>query len=367
MPKKRNLWIFGSWFGDKYCDSPKYLFEYVNKMHPEIRCVWLCTNQETVDLVRESGFEAHLTYGLKGYILSSSAIVSVISTGFNDVNRYIPAKYVINTWHGIPLKKILYDDKINNTHKETVRSVLLRGIFPFRKQISESYIVLASSEVEKANLCSAFNKSLDSISICGLPRNDIFFGRRKPNIRTKIIYMPTHRSEGKYDVSKLFQSELSCVNNKLHQLNIDLYVKLHFYHSNSTQQSEWSNVHFISDNEINQDIYSVLNSFDMLITDYSSVYFDFLLSDRPIIFAPFDLDDYLNADRELYFDYNAVTPGPKCRNWQEVLEWIEIFNDNVELYAAERKNIKNMFHSFQDGKSSERVCEEIFRLTMNSH
>lgn len=362
--KNKSLWIFGSWFGDKYCDNPKYLFEYINKYHPEISCVWLSNNQSTIDLVRNLGFEAYYTYSLKGYLLSSRAIVSVVSTSFEDVNKYIPIKYIINTWHGIPLKKILYDDKINNSHKDTRKSIILRSIFPFRKILSDYSVIIASSESEAINLSSAFNKPINNISICGLPRNDVFNKCDQPTNNNKIIYMPTHRGEGKFDIYNLFETELLFINSELLRLGIDLYVKLHFYHCN-IKQCDLSNIHFISDDEINQDIYSILNSFDMLITDYSSVYFDFLLSGRPIIFAPFDLDDYLSSDREMYFDYNEVTPGPKCRNWHEVMEWISNFKNNPDLFALDRKLLKDLFHVYQDGSSCERVYKEALRLIGN--
>lgn len=363
--KDKSLWVFGSWFGDKYCDSPKYLFEYISNCHSEIRCVWLSNNQSTIDLVRNLGFEAYYTYSLKGYSLSSRAMVSVVSTSFEDVNKYIPTKYIINTWHGIPLKKVLYDDKINNSHKDTYKSFILRTIFPFRKIPSDYSIIIASSESEAINLSSAFNRPITNISICGLPRNDVFKKCGQPSNNKKIIYMPTHRGEGKFDIYNLFESELLFINSELLRLGIDLYVKLHFYHSNADKKCELSNIHFIRDDEINQDIYSIINSFDILITDYSSVYFDFLLSERPIIFAPFDLDDYLSLDREMYFDYNEVTPGPKCKNWHEVMEWIDKFNNNPDHFVLDRKLLKDLFHAYQDGRSCERVYKEALRLIGN--
>ena len=114
--------------------------------------------------------------------------------------------------------------------------------------------------------------------------------------------------------------------------------------------------------DINQDIYSVINNFDLLITDYSSIYFDYLLSDNPIIFAPFDYDHFIGNQREFYYDYDEVTPGPKCKNWDEVLEWIVKFKDNSMLYSAERKNIKDKFHKYQDGNSCKRVYEKILMI-----
>ena len=110
------------------------------------------------------------------------------------------------------------------------------------------------------------------------------------------------------------------------------------------------------------DVAEILPNTDILITDYSSVFFDFLLTNRPIIFAPFDYEKYITKDRELYYDYDEVTPGPKCKNWEEVLEWIVKFKENPNLFKEEREEVKNRFHKYQDGRNCERVFNEIIKL-----
>jgi len=97
-----------------------------------------------------------------------------------------------------------------------------------------------------------------------------------------------------------------------------------------------------------QDINNILKLTDILITDYSSIYFDYLLLDKPIIFAPFDFEDYLVKDRELYYNYDEVTPGPKARNWNEVLISLKEAIENPEKYKKEREKIKNIFHKYME-------------------
>lgn len=74
---------------------------------------------------------------------------------------------------------------------------------------------------------------------------------------------------------------------------------------------------------------------------------------KSIIFVLFDYEKYISQDRELYYDYDEATPGPKCKNWNEVLEWIIKFKENPELYVTERAAMKNRFHKYQDGKACE--------------
>lgn len=84
--------------------------------------------------------------------------------------------------------------------------------------------------------------------------------------------------------------------------------------------------------------------------------------ERPIIFAPFDFEKYQKVDRELYFDYDSISPGPKCTNWLEVVGWIKMFKEEPSLYSEERGKVKEIFHNFNDANNSARVLSEISRL-----
>ena len=115
------------------------------------------------------------------------------------------------------------------------------------------------------------------------------------------------------------------------------------------------NITFLDDIDITE----YLNNVDMLITDYSSVYFDFLKTGKPIIFAPFDIDDYLRKDRELYYPYSEVTPGPSCKNWDDVLKWISTFYNNTSLYLNERECIGKKFIKYHDFENCNRIFTAI--------
>ena len=96
----------------------------------------------------------------------------------------------------------------------------------------------------------------------------------------------------------------------------------------------------------------------MLVTDYSSVYFDFLLLDRPILFAPFDLDEY-RTRRNFYYEYDDVTPGPKARTWTEVMNQLDLVLEGVDAHKDDRKRVRDKFNKHQDAGSSARVAEKI--------
>jgi len=380
MPKDKNLWVFGAWFGERYADNSKYLFEYVNKYHSEIKAIWLINNQGTFELVKKKGYKVYKVNSLKGIFYSLKAKVGVISTGLNDINIYTTGNMqIIQLWHGIPLKKIMFDDKITFKHPTTFTKFLFL-IFPFLKKglyYSNALVITTSEEVQR-KISSAFRVPLEQVKITGYPRNDSFFQNSEESLefakkilhlklkgKKLAIYMPTHRNEGEMDISKLLFSNMEFIDKKLQELNCILLIRLHYYHSNESlclEKNKFLNIIILNDSSIDHDIYNILKFMDILITDYSSVYFDYLLTNNPIIFAPFDIDEYQKQDREFYYEYNEVTPGPKCKNWDEVLEWIKKFKENPNLYSEERKKIRDRFHKYQDGKSCERVYQEIKKL-----
>jgi CDP-glycerol glycerophosphotransferase (TagB/SpsB family) len=360
VPKDNNIWVFGAWWGKKYLDNSKYLFEHVNKNYPEIRAVWLSNDKETIDLVRSKGYEAYYTYGFKGYYYSMRSVIGIMSNG-GDLNTFIPPYYLINLWHGTPLKKISYDDKFEKGPPKILK------LFPFFRYVEHFDLAIASSTAEKLSLMSAFRMNLENVVVTGLPRNDVFYGASEKNNNKKIIYLPTHRDKGNSNISSLFIDKLEDINKSLSEKDVELHIKLHFCHLGTITGKNYSHIKFICDSDIEQDIYTVINKYDMLITDYSSIYFDYLLSDKPIIFAPFDYDEYISKDRELYYNYNDVTPGPKCNDWNEVLVWITKFYENPDYYSNERRSVKNRFQQYQDGKNCERVYNKIISLIKNKN
>lgn len=105
----------------------------------------------------------------------------------------------------------------------------------------------------------------------------------------------------------------------------------------------------------------MLTQTHVLITDYSGVYFDYLLLNRPIIFAPFDINEYVERDRKLYYDYQKVTPEPKARDWPEVFRLLEEVMQKDD-WKEEREAICDLFNKSKDDRSSERVFQLVQEL-----
>jgi len=373
IPKQDGLWIFGAWFGKRYSDNPRSVFEYVNKNHPDINAIWLTKNRSNLKIIRKYGFKAKLAYSISGIWIALRARVGIVNIGTGDVNTFTSGKLkIIQLWHGTPLKKIMCDtdDSYCNPH------IMKRLFCPFIKYEFSKQMFIAPSKTVRTVFSGAFRVSSDKIKITGYPRNDILFNSKLEALplftlikslkkdKKVGVYLPTHRLAGDISFTDNVIKNLSELDNALENRNIFLAVKYHFYHQNLTDNfvPDFKNIKIISDKDIEGDIYSILPFTDFLVTDYSSIYFDYLLMDKPIIFFPFDMDNYLKVDREFYFDYNEITPGPKATQWSDLAAMIEKALIIPDKYAAGRKRICEMFNKYRDGDSSQRVVNEIIKF-----
>ena len=140
-----------------------------------------------------------------------------------------------------------------------------------------------------------------------------------------------------------------------------MLIKMHYYELDNISVNsinKYSNIQFLN-NQGTNDINRILYHIDVLITDYSSVFYDFLVLDRPILFAPFDLDEYQQIDRELYEEYTSATPGPVCQNWNEIQIQLEKYFSNGDTYQAEREKIFNQYFKYCDNHNSKRIIDII--------
>jgi len=111
------------------------------------------------------------------------------------------------------------------------------------------------------------------------------------------------------------------------------------------------------------DIYPALRDVDVLVTDYSSVFSDFLPLDRPMLIYPYDLEWFVSEDRELYFDYREDTPGPVVRNPAEFPgRLIETIETDGAAYADRREAVRQELFDHVDGNASKRVYEALDRI-----
>ena len=362
IPKKKELWLFSSWSGKKYLDNPKYIYQELLKNDSGVQPYWLVKDKTLLRRLESLNYPVLNAFSAKGIWLQLRAEVVVFTHSIRSefVPCFISAHTKkIQTWHGIPIKKIGFDNKYHGRK--------IRFFLPF---LRENYdLVTAVSSEDKNTYHSAFRTPLEKIRITGYPRNDEIFRNSKNNNKSeddslKIIYMPTLRGDinDEFKLLSNYGFDFNSIDGQLGLLNATLFIKLHPVQIFSQKDKELinsaKNIKALFNDD---DIYESLGQYDILITDYSGIFFDFLISGKPIIMAPLDYDDYLKYDRAVYYDYNSICPTPPCRNWREIIKSIKLLSQGAEVpnryYEIQRK-----FHKFNDDKSAVRVIEEIKRL-----
>ena len=196
----------------------------------------------------------------------------------------------------------------------------------------------------------------------------IFQKEKLPEFDSLLLYAPTFRDDGE---TRLFPFEefhgenrgraVEQLQNFLEKNQCIMCIRMHLYEK---EGHEWlkaldrpgSRIRFLNEDRI-EDIMEVLVMFDLLITDYSSIYIDYLLLERPILFLPYDREAYLKT-RGFNFDYDEVTPGPKPKSYAEFLNSIEGLLYNEMNYVENRKKIERKFNKIQK-PCSEDICRMV--------
>jgi CDP-glycerol glycerophosphotransferase (TagB/SpsB family) len=237
----------------------------------------------------------------------------------------------------------------------------------YHKELSSLSYILAMSDIAKQRFVTAFDNL--NVEIIGYPKNDVFYGdpsywdikHRWQSYEKVLLYAPTFRDhpDAIKPFSRLFYDSL---NNLLKSRNWCLLVKKHHFDHTIDLPNELSNIFDISKNF--DDVQEVLVQTDVLISDYSSIFVDYLLRKKPVIFYIYDIDNYLDKSRQMYCEYFDEVPGPFARKEQELIDLIlstgKWFTEDT--YQVRFETALNLYHEFQDGRS----CMRFQNLLLNS-
>ena len=353
FPRSRKIYIFGAWLGEQFADNPRYLFLEAQE-HDDIRPVWITKDEKVCAKVRKLGYEAYMFNSLKGIWMQLRAKYVVVCNGISDVNHTFMGRAVfLNLWHGVPLKKVGYDDdKVKNWDSKGQK--LRRAIQEI--PLGREYVV-ATSDFYAKIYESAFRRKPDHILTLGQPRNDVFYdknGMFTPSHQLEkaakgkkvVLYAPTHRQEGKIVFPLRKQFDFEKLNDILVKQNRLFILKLHpaVRVLQNVNEKEFSNICFL---DKRLDIYPLLPFVDVLITDYSSIYYDFLLLNKGILLYPFDKERFIENSNDLAFDYDEYTPGKRVYSMTDFLSVIAS-NDVLEIDDRDKKRILHAFWGKSD-------------------
>ncbi|NLM97166.1 MAG: hypothetical protein GX175_06110, partial [Halanaerobiaceae bacterium] len=298
-------------------------------------------------------------------------LTSGLVVGTFGPSNYDKEQTSVELWHGFPLKGLGNSSKVNVEDLEFVS-----------EQWNSIDIIASYSYLYNVVMSSSFWINSNKFYITGMPRNDFLFNSNGKEILSdlleisleneKVIFLvPTFRESVYQNKSNKFKAwyeilgirifQDSKLNDFLTANNMKLILKLHPFEEKLflNNLDEDNNNIFILKNKLLEDktidLYEILNAADLLITDYSSVYFDYLLLNRPIIFIPFDFEEYRKIRGFLLEPYDLWTPGPKVFNQADLEKEILKSLDNINYYQNEREYICNFIHYYKDGNASELV------------
>lgn len=351
--KDTKIWLFGSWSGQLYNDNSKYLFEYMINEKIDIKVYWLTKNKELLKELKESNKPVLYCFSPKGvYIqLRAGACFFTQSHSLDFLGSAVcRSNLLVQLWHGMPLKKILNDDEAYNKGRKSKLVFLLNKIFPWL--IDKWDIVICPSKQAEKIFRSAFGEDIRIIN-SGFPRNEGFsktdYNADIEKVIENVIYMPTFRGrattiESNYLIEEYLNDsgfDFDIINNLCFEKKINFYVKLHPSNELSFDLekniAKLSNIFLIKKNF---DFYKDSGDFDLLITDYSSAFFDFIITGKPVLHVAFDLQEYITENRDLYFDYIDIKIGKDFSDWFDVIKYISLV-DKYDILNSD--NYKKSF------------------------
>ncbi|MHA6486940.1 CDP-glycerol glycerophosphotransferase family protein [Bacillus cabrialesii] len=367
LPRKKKLIIFESYLGKQFSCNPRAIYEYL-KLHPEkydFEMIW-SINKKYEDRFKEFGVKYSKRFSLDWLFKMATAQYWITNS---RMPLWLPkpkGTIYIQTWHGTPLKKLANDmDEVHMPGTSTNRYKQ-----NFLKEASKWDYLISPNRYSTEIFKQAFNFKKTIIE-SGYPRNDCLINLDNEEFKMKIkqtlkikndkkvvLYAPTWRdndfySKGNYKFSLKF--DLSRLQKRFGKNTVILF-RMHYLINENFNFDKYDG--FAVDVTNYPDIRELYIISDILITDYSSVFFDFANLNKPMIFYTYDLEKYKNDLRGFYFDFEKKAPGRIVTNENDLFKELDKqikqpqTNENFKIF-------KNNFCDIEDGNSSKRFVESI--------
>ena len=364
--------IFIAYLGKGYMCNPKYIHQYLlqDSRFKDFKFIW-ALKDASIDI---NGAKTIKYRSLEYFYYLAKSKFWIVNCKLPKYCLKKENQVYIQTWHGTPLKQLAHDIDVNEN-----------TVFYRSKQSREEMVQSYDDDVIKYDyLISPNSYTTDIFESCfkidkskikeyGYPRNDYLVNLTQneinnlknrlsiPKEKKVILYAPTWRDNNFNDKGYVFNLEVDFKKWKSY-LGEEWVVlfKPHYLISNKFDLSEVSD--FVKVFKENIDINELYAVSDMLITDYSSVFFDYSILNRPICFYMYDLKDYEENLRGLYLDIHKDLPGPICENEKDLLEIIKNKTYENDYYKNKLNKFSDKF--MEKGISSKLIADNII-LKMN--
>ncbi len=357
LPLESDLVLFESFFGKAYGGNPRYIYEALREIRPDLRCVWVYEGNESIP-----GNPRRVRRGSPEYFrFLATAGYRVNNIRFQCPGRKPQARY-LQTWHGTPLKHLGYD--IEATGPE----VAARASF---YQESRGWTTLLSpNPFSTTTLRRAFRYD-GPVLEAGYPLSDPLVAAVPDRVtvatelglspdRRYVLYAPTwrdHRPVGHWQFDFDLHLDLLAISAALSPEEV-LLVRAHHLVSEGLDPAGLP-ANIIDVSQVD-DASRLCALADVLVTDYSSIFFDFAVTGRPVLFYCYDLDFYAEQVRGFYLDMERDLPGPLARTTEELLTLLRDLPAVQACYAERYIRFRDRFCQLADGNAARRVVEAFF-------
>lgn len=380
VPRRRATWVFGC--GSGVGEGALALYTEARSQDPSLSLMWLARNDRDRDDAAALGIPSVPVMSWRGFWLTLRAEVIVVTHGFGDANRFATSgAFIVQLWHGIPLKHIHLDSAA------TVRVPFLpssRGLnaalhLLYRRAARGISLLPAASAASASRLKTAFGLGDDRVVVTGDPRDDVLLAgtaeERGAAARQRmsallgvdlatahtLLFAPTWR-DGAADPGLPTAPQWQRIAGHLDATDSHLIVRPHPLSVGDYDAGPGfsARIHLLA-SDLQPDVTPVLPGVDTLVTDYSSIAFDFALTGGDILFIAPDVADYTSS-RGLYEPYARFSGGREVATWDELLDQLErratdpAFGAELRDHSA---HLAQRFHDFHDGRNAERVYAQI--------
>ncbi len=371
FPRQRKV-AFGSGQND-FNGNAKYLMLHLREHAPDIRTAWLAPTREVRDRIRALGLQAYWRRELAGLWWALTAKLYVFNNRPDDVNFWASGRAkLLFLWHGVGLKGLgFHSTSPANRRDFDPKSFYRRVLRPWL--YARPTWFGSTAPLMTDHFAKAFRISEDQCLEYGYSRSDHFFldrdalwrhlertepadvvafARSLSSYDKVVLYMPTYR-DSREDFIAASGIDFARLDEAMRAQNALFIFKLHPWTKLALPDAErYPNLRFAPRSS---DVYPYLPLTDVLVTDYSSVYFDFLLLDRPIVLFAFDQERYEAQERDLILDYDTYMPGPRARSFDELLT--QLANDLPE--QPRQAEVRRLFWGDYAGQAAQAFTQKV--------
>lgn len=395
IPKKKNLWVFSGFKKTSYMDNTQYLYEYIVKNHPEINAVWLTLNDKIYNQLIKENMPCYKMNSFAGFWAMARAKLAISDhfkmSDYTPRYGYNARTKLVNLWHGVGPKSLIpMGDKLPYTNFPGVRLSsdilinrddniinkiikLVKYFFkaPFRELFEEYYGMVCPGQPLIDIMIEPWKIAKKAYIKCGYPRNIHIYENmnKKPEIY-KILYAPTYRWNPTTEqfMVKDFVNNIENINNLLEKIDATLYFRLHPHTWRNYSSRLNSAIEKYNRIQVSQekDIYASLHEYSQIITDYSSIGYDYLITQKPIIYFAFDIDTFENDETTFNMPYEENCAGDITKTWEETITSIEENYRNPQRHKELRRELLEKFFpsEYNDINNSKRLTN-ILKTKLN--